>query len=69
MKHSLSIERVYSTTRHLHGAVRLLSGYVGECGCGASSQLYGTQEPCRQWFAWHTDPTGRRARAVRGGIR
>jgi len=67
--HALTISPVYSSVESLHGRVRLLSGYRGECGCGASSQLYGIREPCEQWFAWHIDPTGRKARAVQKGIR
>lgn len=69
LTHALTIEQVYTTIRSLHGPVRLLSGYAGECECGARSQLYGIQEPCRQWYEWHLDPTGRRARAIKRGVR
>jgi len=69
MEHRLSIAERYTTVRSLHGNVRLLSGYVGECACGARSELYGIIEPCRLWFVNHTDPTGRKARAVKKGIR
>ena len=69
MTHALTIEQVYAQVQSLHGRVRLLSGYRGGCMCGASSHLYGVEEPCRQWFAWHIDPTGRKARAVQKGIR
>jgi len=69
MDHALTIRPVYARIAGLHGIVPLLSGFVGECSCGAESQLYGIREPCRQWFAWHIDPTGRKARAVQKGIR
>lgn len=69
MIHSLTVESVYSTVPSPQGVIRMLMGFRGACACGASSQLYGIEEPCRQWFAWHIDPTGRKARAVQKGIR
>jgi len=69
MTHYLTVTPIYARISSLHGTVRLLSGFVGECSCGAKSQLYGIREPCAQWFAWHIDPTGRKARAVQKGIR
>lgn len=69
MTHALTITPRYTQHETGYGPTRLLAGYVGVCSCGSSSQLYGIEEPCRQWFAWHIDPTGRKARATRRGIR
>jgi hypothetical protein len=69
MTHELTIDRVYTSAVTLHGPVRMLSGYVGVCACGARSELYGITDPIPLWFQWHLDPTGRKARAVQKGVR
>lgn len=69
MRHGLVIEPVYTVVTSLHGPVRLKAGYVGVCECGKRSELYGITEPIQLWYDQHLDPTGRKARAVRGGLR
>ncbi len=69
MTHELTIERVYTSGNTPHGAIPLLSGYVGVCSCGKRSPLYGVTAPLYLWHEQHVDPTGRKARAIRKGVR
>lgn len=64
-EHTLTIRERSRQVPGPHGSWKLVEGYIGECACGARSDLYGVEEPVRLWHRWHLDPTGRIARGRR----
>lgn len=69
--HTLTVRPVFVRLRapSIPAAVDTVAGYRAMCACGQESPQVATPQLAQAWHAYHVDPTGRKALAVRKGIR